>query len=903
MNKKEYIAKSILIGRDRELNFLKKALVKSEFEKSHLITISGEEGIGKSYLLQSFLAQLKPSYSKLFTTGLKNFEKEKYYGLRNLLRSFWGIKDLLYSDSNNIIEEYFKKNVVVSFTKPYIKWFLDIPLNDREKIFLDNLKEKDKQDLTQGSILNLINYIANENSLVICIDSYHWFDPQSKNFIELLTKEIRNKNILIVIASRDNLDNEFKKQEKQKLKLIPLTSNEIKTWLTKHFNCGNIEKYTMAFLSKKSEGNPFLLLHLSEYLNEKGLLSFEKDSLVLKTKTESIPNNLTKIILSRIKLLPKHQLDILTTAGIIGTEFNLDFLQKLNRLCTEKDIEDLVQKSFFDSKRINSENMRLSFQHSIIKNIIYESIPGKLKKELHSRVAEFLEQELKEKRTDLYDITAMHYIKAGKTKEFIRLSLISAGKKLSEFNLIGAENIYNEILKRNKKNFDAVYGLSETYYKQGKYIPALKLTSKIIKHKDKEMVFSGKLLKANIFIKTGKFRFAEKLLTEIEKEVAGEMSYREKLLKILDTKGDLERILGKYSTAEAYFIDSLKLKIILFGEEHVETGEGYQNLGVVYRNLGKFNESEDFLNKSLKIKKINLGEKHPEVAAVYHNLGTLYWNKGDFFKAKEFLEKSLDLKKAIYGEAHLSIAAGYLNTGVIFWNMREFDSALNYYFRALDIWKKYFGELHPNISACYYNIGLAYLSSGQNQSAEENFNKAMKISSRILKKDHPEIVKLQQAIGVLNLNLKKFRVAEKYLKKTLEIYKSTPEKNFWKIFDNTLSLCSLYIESKKNKQAEIMYHECELYLKGKNPHDYPAFFFRFYYLTFLIKRNSGEGIEELKDIASKIFEILENVKSHPFLNDFYTNAAAVASSINDSDLEKKYLNKINETPISKISLR
>ncbi|MDD3625789.1 MAG: tetratricopeptide repeat protein [bacterium] len=891
MKKKEYISKSILIGRDRELTFLKNAVLKSEFEKSHLITISGMEGMGKSYLVQSFLSELKPSYSKLFTAGIRNFEKEKYYGLRNLLRSFWNINDISTSDSSEIIEEYFRKNLIISFTKPYIKWFLGIPLTEREQVFLDNLKQKDKQDLTEGGILNLINYIANETSLVICIDGYHWLDFQTKNFIELLAKVKRNKNILIIITSRDDLENDFQKLEKHQLNLGPLTSSEIKTWLTRHFKCSTVKKEVLSFLVKRSEGNPLFLLHLSEYLHEKGALEIENNSIILKGKTESIPDDISKVILRRIRLLPKSQQQILTISAIIGNEFNLDFLQQLNPCCDTFEIETLIKKGFLDSKIMRTEKIHISLQHPIIKNIIYKNIPAKLKKENHNRVAELLEKELHEKHSELYDITAMHYMEAGRIKEFLRLSLISGKRKLIEFNLTGAENIYSAILKFSKKNPDAHYGLCETFYKQGKYDSALKLVNKIIYHTDKEMVFSGKLLKVNIFIKTGKYRFAEKLLTEIEKEVAGEKDYREKLLKILDTKGDLERILGKYTAAEEYFLDSLKLKIILFGENDLETGEGYQNLGVIYRNLGKFKESEEFLNKSLKIKRVNLGEKHPEIASIYHNLGTLYWNQGDFNKAKEFLEKSLDLKRVIYGETHQSIAAGYLNTGVIFWNMREFESALTYYFRALEIWKKFFGELHPNIAACYYNIGLTYLSSGLYSDAEENINKALKISSRILKKDHPEIIKLHQAIGVVNLNMHKFKAAEKNLKKALDIYKKDPEKNFWKIFDNTLSLCSLYIESGNIKKAEIMYRDSEKYLKEKDPEQYPAFFFRFYYLTFLLKKNAGVDIEELKSIASKIFNLIEKIKGHPFLYDFYKNAAAVALFVNEPEIAKKFLNK------------
>jgi len=80
---------------------------------------------------------------------------------------------------------------------------------------------------------------------------------------------------------------------------------------------------------------------------------------------------------------------------------------------------------------------------------------------------------------------------------------------------------------------------------------------------------------------------------------------------------------GRFSEAESYAKESLKLGTEEFGPNDPTTAALLNNLAELYRAQGKYAEAEPLYKRSLAIREKALGPEHPDVAASLENYAAL----------------------------------------------------------------------------------------------------------------------------------------------------------------------------------------------------------------------------------------------------------------------------------------
>jgi hypothetical protein len=109
---------------------------------------------------------------------------------------------------------------------------------------------------------------------------------------------------------------------------------------------------------------------------------------------------------------------------------------------------------------------------------------------------------------------------------------------------------------------------------------------------------------------------------------------------------------GRYSEAEAIYLQSLNIMEQQLGAEHPNVATILNNLSALYDVQGHYNEATALSLRSLNILERQLGANHPSVANSLNNLAVIYANKGQFTKAESLLIKALELRKKVLGEEH-----------------------------------------------------------------------------------------------------------------------------------------------------------------------------------------------------------------------------------------------------------
>ncbi|MEA1936503.1 MAG: tetratricopeptide repeat protein [Patescibacteria group bacterium] len=200
------------------------------------------------------------------------------------------------------------------------------------------------------------------------------------------------------------------------------------------------------------------------------------------------------------------------------------------------------------------------------------------------------------------------------------------------------------------------------------------------------------------------------------------------------------RILGEYDKAIKYYEKALEVYLKTTGENHPNTANTYNNLGIVYDSKSDYDKAIEYYKKALEIYLKTIGENHPDIANTYNNLGIVYRSKGEYDKAIEYYKKALEIKLKTISENHPDVAGTYNNLGVAYESKGEYDKAIEYYEKALEIELKTLGEDHPNTAMTYNNLGNVYGSNANYDKAIKYYEKALGIYDKSdLPENHPNI--------------------------------------------------------------------------------------------------------------------------------------------------------------------
>jgi CHAT domain-containing protein/Tfp pilus assembly protein PilF len=202
-----------------------------------------------------------------------------------------------------------------------------------------------------------------------------------------------------------------------------------------------------------------------------------------------------------------------------------------------------------------------------------------------------------------------------------------------------------------------------------------------------------------------------------------------------------------FSDAKKYFDIALKIRISLYGKNHIRTIVAYNDLGRYFLSLGKWDEAYQVLNSALFIVTKYPNQQLPDFAQTYNNLGLVMRNKGDYDKAIELYDMAIKTALKIYGEQNPIIASTYYNIAQVFNAKGDYHQALFYHKKALKIRTLIFHEIHPQIAESLIGIGTIYLKKGNLDLALVFFQKALPSLVRCYGTNHGSVAFCKTSIA------------------------------------------------------------------------------------------------------------------------------------------------------------
>jgi len=403
------IVRGRIVARERELAEAGELWERSRRGERQLLLVSGEPGVGKSRFVREVVTRAEVSRGTALVGECFREGGAPYAPIAQMVRSALqngaGKLDL----PNSVLADLLT-------LAPDMTWqFPDVVPNP-------SIDAESEQARLFENVVTFCQLVSQQSPLLMLLEDAHWADSGSLALFHHLARRSRNLKLMLLATYREvELDETLPLQNMLvalnrerlglRIKLDRLDPKGTEVMLAALF----AEEITPEFLEgiyRETEGNPFFIEEVCRALVENGSLYFE-DGIWHRPDMDEleIPQSVRVAIQSRVGRLLDMDQEVLSTAAILGREF--DYL--ILREAIQVDEEDLIEalENAEDAELIEEvsagEGIVFRFTHALIPATLYEGIRTLRRRRMHLRVAKVIER----LRPENYEALAYHFTEAG----------------------------------------------------------------------------------------------------------------------------------------------------------------------------------------------------------------------------------------------------------------------------------------------------------------------------------------------------------------------------------------------------------------------------------------------------------------------------------------------------------
>ncbi|MDF1865020.1 MAG: CHAT domain-containing protein [Saprospiraceae bacterium] len=277
----------------------------------------------------------------------------------------------------------------------------------------------------------------------------------------------------------------------------------------------------------------------------------------------------------------------------------------------------------------------------------------------------------------------------------------------------------------------------------------------------------------------------------------------------LFNEGGIYQRTRQMSKAEELYNETLSIREVAFGDDHLECASVLNHLGILYRRTGKYENAKQAYLRAKKIRGKQLGKDDRRYAVVLNNLGIAYLQMGQFEESEENLLEVKRIRKTIYGTDHPLYAEIISNLAVLFVEGQRYEEAEKYLVEAKAIQDKKLGKESEDYAKSLGNLGILYRYLGQYEESEKCYLEAIEILEKVIGTDHPYYATNLDNLGALYFHMGLFKEAEPLYQKSKTVREKTLEKDHPDYSSSLNNLGILYHKTGNQDSTEICLKEAK----------------------------------------------------------------------------------------------
>jgi predicted ATPase/class 3 adenylate cyclase len=400
---------SVMVGRTKELELLERALDRSAAGRtSHLFTLLGSAGVGKSRLVAEFVSGPAAHATVLRGRCLSYGEGITFFPLAEVVQQAANIQQ---SDDIDAARRKLAALLSGAEDKGRIEPLVSGLLSWREPVATDD---------AFWAVRKLFEHASRDRPLVVVFDDIHWAEPTLLDLIEHLADWTRDAALLLLCVARPELL-ELRpgwgggKVNATSILLEPLDDDDASSLVDNLLGRADIPSAARDRILEAADGNPLFVEEMLGMLIDDQLLRLG-DGLwhaVDDLAGLTVPPTIQLLLGARLDRLNNEERTVIGCGAVEGNVFHTGAVTTLApeavRPRVRTSLHALARKELIRPDRAEfSGDDAFRFRHLLIRDAAYRALPKEKRAELHERFAAWLEAVAGERTAEFEEILAYH---------------------------------------------------------------------------------------------------------------------------------------------------------------------------------------------------------------------------------------------------------------------------------------------------------------------------------------------------------------------------------------------------------------------------------------------------------------------------------------------------------------
>jgi class 3 adenylate cyclase/tetratricopeptide (TPR) repeat protein len=404
------------VGRDAEIEQIRRALALSHASRGQLVAIVGEPGVGKSRLVYEFTHSHRTQDWLILEAGSLPYGKAtSYLPVIDLLRTYFKVNE---RETHREIREKVTGKLLtldraLEPTLPALLDLLDVPVEDAHWQTLDPAQRRQR---TLDAVKNLLLRESQNQPLLVVFEDLHWIDAETQALLDSLVESLPTARLLLLVNYRSEYQHGWSsKTYYTQLRLDTLPPESVADLLQALLGDDPALGPLKRLLVRR--GNPLFVEESIRTLVETGALAGERGAHRLTRPIQAIevPATVQVILAARIDRLSPEDKQLLQTASVVGKDVPSVLLHAVAGAAedaVQRGLAHLQAAEFLYERRLFPDP-EYTFKHALTHEVAYGGLLQDRRTAIHERIVEAMERLYADRLGEHVERLAHHTVRGG----------------------------------------------------------------------------------------------------------------------------------------------------------------------------------------------------------------------------------------------------------------------------------------------------------------------------------------------------------------------------------------------------------------------------------------------------------------------------------------------------------
>ncbi|HSR96652.1 MAG TPA: AAA family ATPase [Kofleriaceae bacterium] len=417
----------VVVGRDRELATLRRALDRAATGHRQICVVSGEPGIGKTTLVDVFLDELEDR-GVLAVRGqcVEQFGTPEAY-----LAMIEVIGKLCRAERGaSILGAFMRYAPTLLARVPHL-----VP--DELHADVSRRAQGGTDARTARELGEALEVVCAQDTLVLVVEDMQWSDIATIDLLALLGQRTERAQLMVIATARRTavqtsehplgrvVRSLFARSGAAHVALERIDGASVRELVDRRFPGHRFPDPLIDVLARITGGTPLFLVTFIEDLVGRGMLAERDGSWSLTVSVEDIaahrPDTIKQLIDIQLDRLSDDEQRVLGAASLVGATFSTGPVAAALRMPVEE-VDDLcdgfarrvlfLRREASEDSPDGAQHSRYAVTHALVQEVLEERTPMARRQRWHLAIAEYLERTYAGRATEIARTLAAHFDKA-----------------------------------------------------------------------------------------------------------------------------------------------------------------------------------------------------------------------------------------------------------------------------------------------------------------------------------------------------------------------------------------------------------------------------------------------------------------------------------------------------------